>query len=129
MYNTNLSHLMIDIDAFIFNAKSEAWLSQANYQKCFLHLDPRHKMVTVCRWGFQKRPMKTLGLHWVGLELTLKKSSLQVIIREHLKNWDRIYGNLYFSVPDSEPIPDLLPFSKAASPVIVENKLFVANLR
>ena len=128
MMNTNIAHLMIDIDAFIFNSKSDAWLTQAGFQKCFIKLDPRHKMVTVCRWGFSTRPKKTDGIYWVGLDLGQKKSIVCGQIRASLEKWDKIWGSLYFSIPDSEPIPDLLPYSKAANPIVIET-LFAANLR
>lgn len=130
MQNTNLAHLFIDIDSFIFNSKCDAWRTQAAFQKCYLKLDPRLKMVTVCRWGFQKRPSRTESIYWVGLDLDQKKNSITGQIMASLEKWDKIWGSLHFSTSYSEAIPDLLPFSKAALPVAsLENKLFIANMR
>jgi hypothetical protein len=129
MQKTQLAHLLIDIDAFVFNQQTEAWLQQANFHRCYLTFDPRHKTVTVQKWGASRRPSGTAELLWLGLDLDENKSLLQAKIITHLTSWDRIYGDVHFSVADSEPLPAPLPFSKAAVPLKAVENLFLANSR
>lgn len=128
--DNRLMHIALDIDSFIRNSKSQAWTNQVKFPNCFLKLDPKSKQITICRWGFDKRPSRTESMYWVRIDLTLKTSTLQGLIIDSLANWDKHWDEIYFDAIASEAIPNLLPFSRAVvSDFKLPEKFLLANIQ
>jgi len=111
MNDNEIRNLSYEVLKYVTDPKIRLWLKQVKNNYCFLRFDPMTKQMTICRWGYEKRPPNTNPLFWQRLTLggwATKGPEWKEILTA-VERWDSLWDNISFNLFESQEMPDLLP--------------------